>query len=238
MTPDKEIPLPYRIIALMQEQNRLFAFPVEKMAAEIRATGFRCNCCGNCCTRAVNNHIFLLDHDVAELKKIDPTAYEPAPEPEFCDQNGTFYVSGYALRMKGDAPGACWFLENGKCRIYDQRFSVCRTYPHMLRRDTDAAGRVMWRQFAHPHEHGHYDPALSDEECLATARQIKEYENAFLNQQISFLETIHEYFTVHNLHQDAEVYRRQMQRFCQGMPVDIHVFDHGELEKYRITKSG
>jgi hypothetical protein len=237
MAMSEEIPLLYRIIALMQERNRLYAFPLEKIAAEIRSTGFRCDCCGNCCTRAVNNHIFLLDHDVAELKKIDPTAYEPAPGPEFCDQNGSFYVSGYALRMKNEVPGSCWFLENGKCRIYDQRFSACRTYPHMLRRDTDLSGRVLWRQFAHLNEHGHYDPALSEEDSLAIARQIKEYENAFLNQQISFLETIHDYFTVYDLHHEAEVYERQMQCFLQGMPVDIHVFDNGELEKYRIVKS-
>ena len=36
------------------------------------------------------------------VKTIDPDAYEPAPDPEFCDQNGMLYVSGYALRMKND----------------------------------------------------------------------------------------------------------------------------------------
>ena len=237
MTAFKGIPLPYRIIALMQERNRLFAFPLEKMAAEIRSTGFRCDCCGNCCTRAVNGHIFLLDHDVTELEKIDPAAYEPAPDPEFCDQNGRFYVSGYALRMKNDKHGSCWFLKNGKCRIYDQRFSVCHIYPHMLRRDADASGLVAWRQFAHPNEHGQYDPALTEEECLETARKIKEYENAFLTQQISFLETIHEYFTVHNLRHDQGQYQHKMQQYQQGMPVDIYVFCAGELGKNRITRS-
>ena len=144
MDVSEGIPLPYRIIALMQERNRLFAFPLEDLAEEIRTAGFRCNRCGSCCTRAVNEHIFLLDHDVAELKMIDPAAYEPAPDPEFCDQNGRLYVSGYALRMKKDPPGSCWFLKNGKCRIYDRRFSVCHIYPHMLRRDADASGLVAW----------------------------------------------------------------------------------------------
>ncbi len=231
------IPLPYRIVALMQERNRLFAFPLEQMAEEIKATGFRCTSCGTCCTRSVNNHIFLLDHDIAELKKIDPTACEPAPDPEFCDQNGRLYVSGYALRMKNDPPGSCWFLENGKCRIYEQRFSVCHIYPHMLRRDADDSGRVMWRQFAHPNEHGRYDPALSDEECLNTARKIKEYENAFLTQQISFLETIHEYFTLSNLRHDPEKYKQTMQEYLQGRTVDISVYHAGELEGYRVAKA-
>ena len=37
---------------------------------------------------------------------------------------------------------------------------------------------------------------------VQSAREIKEYENAFLTQQISFLETIHEYFTVNGLRHD------------------------------------
>src|SRR5665647_501812 len=54
--------------------------------------------------------------------------------------------------------------------------------------------------------HGRYDPAFPFRECLTLAQEVKEYENAYLTQQISFLETIHEYFTVHNLRHDPEVY--------------------------------
>ena len=69
MTGFQDIPIPYRIVALMQERNRLFAFPLERLAEEVRAAGFRCNGCGTCCTRSVNNHIFLLDHDVTDSEK-------------------------------------------------------------------------------------------------------------------------------------------------------------------------
>ena len=231
-----DIPVPYRIIALMQERNRLFAFPLEHLADEIRAAGFRCTHCGTCCTRTMNGHIFLLDHDVAEVKKIDFAAFEPAPDPEFCDQNGTLYVSGYALRMKNDKHGSCWFLENGKCRIYQRRFSGCRIYPHMLRRSADTPGQVTWRQFARRNEHGRYDLNLSDEECLATAREIKEYENAFLTHQISFLETIYEFFVMHELLHDQEIYNHQMRKFLQGKPVNVMVYHAGELEEHRIIK--
>jgi uncharacterized protein len=234
MTAPGDIPVPYRIIALMQERNRLFAYPLERLAIEIRATGFRCARCGTCCTRAVNGHIFLLDHDMAELRKIDPAACVPAPDPEFCDQDGILYVSGYALRMKNDTNGSCWFLENGRCRIYDNRFSGCRIYPHMLRRSPDATGAVAWQKFAHRNEHGQYDPALSLEECLILAKEIKEYENAFLTQQISFLETIHEYFTLNDLCHDPAMYEDRMQRSRQGTPVDIKAFHTGEFEEYRI----
>jgi len=230
------VPIPYRIIALIQERNRLFAYPLERLAGEIKATGFRCSCCGTCCSCTINRHIFLLDRDVAEVKKIDPAAFEPAPDPEFCDQTGTFYVSGYALRMKNDIPGSCWFLENGRCRIYDQRFSVCRIYPHMLRRNCDMSGQVTWRQFARLNEHGRYHQNLPDDECLLLAREIKEYENAFLTHQISFLETIHDFFNVHTFRHDQKMYDHQMQRVLQGKPVNVMVYHAGELEKHRITK--
>ena len=152
MSSSFRVQIPYRIIALIQERNRLFAYSLERLAGEIKATRFRCSCCGTCCTRNINRHIFLVDRDVAEVKKIDPAVFELAPDLEFCDQNGTFYVSGYALRMKTDIPGSCWFLENGWCRIYAQRFSVCRIYPHMLRRNCDMSGQVTWRQFTRLNE--------------------------------------------------------------------------------------
>jgi uncharacterized protein len=236
MTAVDEIPIPYRIVALMQERNRLFAYPLEQVAGDIWSSRFRCTSCGACCTRTINNHIFLLDRDVERVKALDPDAYEPAPDPEFCDQNGMLYVSGYALRMKKDATGSCWFLEDGRCRIYEQRFSGCRIYPHMLRRSAGVPGNVTWRQFARKGSHGRYDPTLPFEECLAIAREVKEYENAYLSQQIVFLETIHEYFNVHGLCHNPMVHKQRMQQIRQGRPVDIKVFHAGELEACRIAK--
>ncbi len=232
MTGSAEIPLPYRIVALMQERNRLFAYPLEQIAADIWAEKFGCICCGACCTRRINNHIFLLDHDATIARHIDPASCVPAPDPEFCDQHGTLYVSGYALRMREDAEGSCWFLESDRCRIYDQRFSGCRIYPHMLRRSAGVPKTVTWRQVARRGRHGRYDPAISYEECLAIAQEVKEYENAYLTQQISFLEAIHEYFAIHNLYHDPLAMEREGRRFADGEPVTVKVFDAGELESF------
>lgn len=194
MEAARDIPIPYRIVALIEERNRLFEYPLERVAGDIWSAKFRCTSCGACCTQVINNHIFLLDRDVERVKTIDPDAYEPAPGPEFCDQNGILYVSGYALRMKNDTTGSCWFLKDGNCRIYEQRFSGCRIYHHMLHRSAGIPGNITWRQFAHKGNHGRNDPEFPYEECLTIAREVKEYENAFLTQQIAFLETIHEYF--------------------------------------------
>jgi uncharacterized protein len=237
MDSSAEVPIPYRIIALMQERNRLFAYSLQRLAADIKSIGFQCTHCGECCTRTINSHIFLLDHDVTELKKIDPAAYEPAPDPEFCDQYGTLYVSGYALRIKCGNQRSCWFLDSNQCRIYDQRFSCCRIYPHMLHRNVDPSGHVAWQQFARPNEHGDYSRDIPDDECLTLAREIKEYENAFLSQQIYFLETVHEYFTAHNLRDDREARARCRERYLQGAPVTVMVYRAGELEENRISKN-
>jgi len=233
-----DVPIPYQIVALMQEQNRLFAYSLKHLAMEIRATGFRCNCCGACCTRAVSHHIFLLDHDVAEVKKIDPAAYEPAPDPEFCDQNGVLYVSGYSLRMKDDAQGSCWFLENGRCRIYDRRFAICCLYPYMLHREPDDKGKVDWRQISGLDQHGEYDAEIPDEECLTIARETLEYEHAFLTHQIAFLECIHDCFSRHRLRHVQKIYDDRMRQYHKGAPITVMVYSDGQLEKYQLRNGG
>jgi Fe-S-cluster containining protein len=230
------VPIPYRIIALVQERNNLFAYPLERLAGVIREVGFRCMSCAKCCTRAFNGHVFLLDRDTTAVKVIDPGALEPAPGPEFCDQNGTFYVSGYALRAKGDAAGSCWFLKNGRCQIYDRRFSICRIYPYMLHREPDAEGTVDWRQISGLDEHGEYNREIPYDECFALARETKEYENAVLMQEIAFLEFMQENFSTHRLRHVQKVYDDQVRRFLVGTPITVMVYYAGELEEHRLTR--
>lgn len=227
-----DIPIPARIIALMQERNRLFAYSLNRLAGEIRELGFRCSQCGMCCTRALNSHVFLLERDVENLRKIDPDALEPAQDPEFCDQNGTMYVSGYSVRMGDGSTGSCRFLEGKRCRIYERRFSACRIYPYMLRRIPDSSGRMTWRQFSPQHRFGDCQAVLPDEECFTIAREIREYENAYLTQQISFLEAIHEFFTIHNLRQDLEIYRDRAWADPMHGPVTVMVYHAGEFAAY------
>lgn len=223
-----------RIAALTQERNRLFEFPINKLAECIKEIGFRCTSCAKCCTRVFNGHVFLLDRDVTALKAIDPAALEPAPAPEFCDQNGIFYVSGYALRTQDDDAGSCWFLKDGMCRIYDRRFAICRIYPYMLHREPDESGKIDWRQFSGLDQHGEYDMIISDDESLDLARETKEYENAFLTQEISFLEFMQEYFNSHRLRHVQKVYDDQLRRFNRGEEIIVMVYYDGVLEQHGI----
>ncbi len=220
----------------MQEQNSLLEYPVERLAGIIRDIRFRCTSCAQCCTRAFNGHVFLLDKDVSTVRTIDPGAIEPAPDPEFCDQNGTFYVSGYALKEKGDREGSCWFLENGRCRIYDSRFAICRIYPYMLHREPDESGRVDWRQISGLEQHGAYDREIPDIEAMAAARETKEYENAFLAHEIAFLECIREYFAENSLRHVQKVYDDRMRAFHKGFPIRVMVFSDGRLEEHTLRR--
>lgn len=226
------VPLPYRVLALIQERNYLFQYPLERLSGEIKDAGFRCDMCGNCCTQAVNPHIFLLDRDKAALTQIDPESFEPVPDPEFCDQDGILYTSGYALKMRGEDPHACWFLEKNRCLIYDRRCSICRIYPYTLRRIRDSEGRFRWRRVSRPGKHGHCHDEIPEEECRTLALAVKEYENAFLTQQISFLETIQEYFTKHSLVHDHSRYLEGLSLISRGSPVTITVYDAGELVEH------
>lgn len=228
------LPISARITAARQQLTELRAYPAERLAAIVKEVGFRCNFCAKCCTRAFNGHVFLLDRDAAAVKEIDLRALEPAPYAEFCDQNGTFYVSGYALRIQDDEPGSCYFLNNGRCRIYNQRFSICRIYPYMLHREPDEKGKVDWRQVSGLDEHGEYNTNIPEEECRAIARETKEYEEAYLMQEIGFLIFIQDYFSRHRLRHVQKVYDDQLRRFNRGEEITVMVYYDGLLEQHRI----
>lgn len=224
------IPIPTRIQALIKEREALSEYPIEILSKVIQDVGFKCDYCASCCTRAFNGHVFLLDRDVEVVKDIDSAALEPAPDPEFCDKNGIFYVSGYALRSKGDPSGSCWFLEDGRCRVYNQRFSICRIYPYMLHSEPDENGKMDWRQISGLNEHGEYHHPIPWDECVNLAKATKEYEEAFLTQQISFLEYIQEFFKSRGLKHVQKVYDEQMRKFSKGESIRVRVFNDGELE--------
>ncbi len=236
MIPVSLTPIPLRIAALVQERNNLLEYPMERLAAVIREIGFRCTSCAKCCTRAFNGHVFLLDRDVTSVKAFDPAAIEPAPAPEFCDQNGIFYVSGYAIRTQDDDTGSCRFLENGRCRIYDRRFTICRIYPYMLHREPDERGHIDWRQFSGLDQHGEYDAVIPDDESLDLARETKEYENAFLTHEIRFLEFMQDYFSRHKLRHVQKVYDDQIRWYNRGDEITVMVYYNGLLEPHRIRK--
>jgi Fe-S-cluster containining protein len=120
------------------------------------------------------------------------------------------------------------------CRIYDRRFTICRIYPYMLHREPDESGKIDWRQFSGLDQHGEYDMIISDDKSLDLARETKEYENAFLTQEISFLEFMQEYFYSHRLRHVQKVYDDQLRRYNRGEEIIVMVYYDGVLEQHSI----
>jgi len=222
-----------RLDALRQDLFSVIDYPAETLAEIIRDVGFNCDRCTKCCTKEFNDHVFLLDRDTAVIKTIDPAALIPAPYFELCDRHGRFYDSGYALRTKPD--GTCFFLEGNRCRIYNDRLSICRIYPYMLHREPDEGGIVDWRQISGLNRHGTYNNVIPFEESLAIAKDVKAYEIAFLEQTIRFYEFMCDHFAENGLRHIRKVYDDRMRAFRKGEPIEVFVLYNGRLEPWRMT---
>lgn len=222
-----------RLADAREELANLMNFPDPEFVSVIKELGFKCEFCARCCTKEFNDHVFLLDADLAVIRKIDPDAITPAPYPEFCDQKGRFYVSGYALKANID--GSCIFLENKRCKIYENRPLICRIYPHMLHREADESGKVDWRQISGLNEHGSYHYELEDSECRAVAQETRAYEEAYLRLMIDFLETVKAHFKKNGLKHIQSIYDRRMREFLKGdSELEIFVYSRNGFEKYNL----
>ncbi|MGP8321022.1 MAG: YkgJ family cysteine cluster protein [Methanosarcinaceae archaeon] len=223
-----------QLVETKNELEKMLAYPNDKLAGIIKEVGFECDLCGRCCTKKFNDHVFLLDKDTGLLKKTGSPVLNPAPYYEFCDQNGRFYVSGYALKTKPD--GSCIFLTNGRCEIYDTRPDICRLYPYMLHYEADEEGNPEWRQISGLNEHGNYHTDIDNDECSKIAADIKEYEAGNLNQKIDFLNAVGEHFKKSGLRYVQGIYDREMRRFNKGGEIEVLVFFGGKFEGVKLVR--
>lgn len=204
------------------------------MCRIIKDIGFKCTLCGKCCTKEFNDHVFLLTEDLKKAKKSYAEQIVPAPYFEICDNNGNFYVSGYALKSKNN--GDCIFLENNRCKIYNDRFFICRVYPYMLHRERDENGKVEWRQISGLNEHGEYNTEISDDLCRNTAIETIEYEKKFLEQERDFFSCLQSLFIEKNLRPVRKIYDENMRKFDKGGSITVFAFNGESFEKNIISK--
>jgi len=106
----------------------------------------------------------------------------------------------------------------------------------MIHREPDENGKVDWRQIAGLDRHGEYGVVIPMDECHAIARETKEYEDAFLAQEIAFLELIQEHFAKNQLRHVQKIYDDRMRAFLKGVPITVMVYHDGQLEKHSITR--
>jgi Fe-S-cluster containining protein len=205
-------------------------FPDDRLEEIIKEVGFVCDCCGRCCTREFNDHVFLLDEDVIRIIEVaGRDILRPAPYYEFCDNLGRFYVMGYALRNKSG--GNCIFYTGGRCEHYEDRPAICRIYPYMLHREEDEDGNIDWRQIGGLDRHGMYHSEIDSETAGEITRDVKRYELAFLRQKLAFFNRIEDHFRKHGLRQSQQMYDRKMREFKRGEEIEVYVFEKGEFVK-------
>ncbi|MCP1662671.1 MAG: YkgJ family cysteine cluster protein [Methanocalculus sp. MSAO_Arc1] len=222
-----------QILTRRREEADLLTYPANRLVEIIRDVGFACEGCGRCCTASYNGHVFLLERDLPYLRRYHPDALVPAPDFEYGDQHGTLYVSGYALRVHGD--GRCTFLDDdNRCRIYDNRFSICCIYPYMLHREPDGDGVVDWRQIAGLGDHGEYHCEIDSEEAGRIADLVFSYELDFIRQQIGFWEAIDRLFDEENLRHVRKAYDQALRTYRKGEPVRVLVYAGGSFEEHLV----
>ena len=229
-------PEPFRSMILTCEEEliALRDYPQDRFADIVREVGFSCDRCARCCTRAFNGHIQLLDEDTKRVRRHDPAACEPAFPYTFCDSHGTFYVSGYTIGSRNDAPGSCLFLDEGRCRIYHDRPAVCRLYPYMLHREPDSRGITDWRQISGLNMHGCYHADIPGEEAVRLARETKTFEEALLRHEIAFLEFSADYFTLNGLRHVRKIYDDRMRAYARGTAIRVMVYFRNRFEPWEI----
>jgi Fe-S-cluster containining protein len=237
MSPQTSAQLLERIRSLQEERTALEAFPLDELVAIIGDVGFSCDRCGRCCTREFNGHVLLFPEEAERIRAIDPSALEPPPVYDFCDQNGVLYVSGYTIRTLQDRNGSCRFLEKGKCQIYRERPDICRIYPYMLHREPDGFGVSDWRQISGLDQHGIYHTGIPREEAEQIARAIKRFEDQVLAQEIVFLEAISRYFLHRGLRHVRKRFDDQVRRLRSGGTVTVMVFHSGRFEGWKVQRT-
>lgn len=236
MDQETKLPPPFSSLLASRrgELTALETYPPGDLAAIISAVGFRCDCCGRCCTREFNGYVLLLDEDALRIRACEQEALEPVPVFDFCDQQGTYYTSGYTIRSRGYPEGSCHFLKDRRCRIYEQRPAVCRVYPYMLRQEPDEEGNVDWRQISGLDQHGEYHTAISPEDALRIANQTRLFEEAAIAHEIAYLEFTGRYFLEHGLRNVRKKFDDGLRSAERGEEIEVMVFFQDTFEPWTI----
>jgi len=219
-----------------EEEKALAAYPKEHFIEVIRDVGFECDLCGKCCTRAFNGHLYLLNEDVARMIEIDPYSVCPFPYFDFCDQEGRFYISGYSLKTKEDESGSCYFLENGRCKIYEKRPQICRIYPYMIHREPDENGQYDWREISGLNEHGLYGAEITDEQAGEIFEDVKKFETGYILQEKEFLKAVSEHFEKNKLKHVPKIHDSRIRDFEKGKEITVFVYYNGAFQEHKTRK--
>jgi len=115
---------------LRRELIRAADLSQEEIATKVRAVGFRCLGCGECC-RGPECEVVLFPSEVERIMDYTGEPWLEAAEPPRMgewDDLGNFHTLEWRIRKEED----CHYYNGIGCSIYSRRPIMCRTYPFYL----------------------------------------------------------------------------------------------------------
>lgn len=107
---------------------------VRELAVEVQSVGFKCVCCGECCSgRFGDNAVAVFPFEVRRIMELLGCSWEDVVVPaesDIVDARGVVHTFEWRLRRTGG--GDCVFLSGGRCGVYSVRPFICSTYPFFL----------------------------------------------------------------------------------------------------------
>ncbi|MCD1296237.1 YkgJ family cysteine cluster protein [Methanocella sp. CWC-04] len=151
------------------------------IAIKVKETGFACRQCAECCKNSCgDNTVAVFPFEIRKIMGetgMDWLDIVNPPESEDIDDNGHIHTFEWVLRKKPD--GDCLFLDgDGKCKIYEIRPYICRTYP--MRLDEDGLETFVCK--------GLKCGMIDDVEALSIAKTLKDRYITELKETFSLFE--------------------------------------------------
>jgi hypothetical protein len=121
-----------KITQLKKTLLRAQAIDENRLADEIKQTGFKCIQCGKCCREEYgDNTVAVFPFEIrciCEKTGMDwNEVVLPTPSGD-TDSEGNIHTFEWVIRTNGD----CIFLKDGMCSVYEERPYICKTYPFYL----------------------------------------------------------------------------------------------------------
>ena len=104
---------------------------IEDLASQIRAIGFECLRCGDCCV-GEDNSVVVFPFEIRRILAANGVGWLDAVEPPKIgewDSSGNFHTLEWRIKKDGES---CKFHSIAGCKIYHTRPMLCKTYPFYL----------------------------------------------------------------------------------------------------------
>lgn len=119
--------------SLKKELDDALVIDEKKLAERIKATGFKCRKCAQCCMSEFGDNTVIVSP--TQIRKIclgyglfRDDFVIPMPSDDR-DRDGNIHTFEWIIKKNGD----CIFLKEKLCEIYECRPFICKTYPFYLR---------------------------------------------------------------------------------------------------------